>query len=144
MRHYTSRSRLRSVRGASIAGLLLVVVMLATGSCASGDGPLAASEETGRADSKAQPENVSVALVAKDNIFEPEVISVPPGALVAVTLSNKGDLPHTFTIRDLDVDTGTVAPGESDRVEFEAPESDLPFICTIHEFEGQTGRLELE
>jgi len=115
--------------------------MLASGSCASSETPLAPGKEKGSADSGAQPKEVSVSLVAKDNIFEPDVISVAPDALVSVTLQNKGDLPHTFTIRDLEVDTGTVAPGESGQVEFEAPEDDLMFVCSIHEFQGQTGQL---
>ena len=139
----TGRSGLKSVGGASIAGFLLVV-LLASGSCASGDSPIAPNEEAGGANSEPQPENVSFTLVAKDNTFQPDVIPALPGALVTVTLQNKGDLPHTFTIRDLDVDTGTVGPGKSDRVEFKAPEEDLPFICTFHEFEGQIGRLSPE
>lgn len=135
--------RLRSIRRASLAGFLLTAVILASVSCGSGDEPLATNEDTGSG-SGSRAEKVSVTIVAEDNTFQPDEISASPGAPVAVTLQNKGDLPHTFTIRDLDVDTGTVAPGESAEVEFEAPESDLMFVCSIHELQGQTGQLVVE
>lgn len=84
---------------------------------------------------------VSVTMVARDNVFEPGRLKLPEGSEVTLDFVNKGDLPHTFTIRDLDLDTGTVAPGTTKRVKFVIPGGTTPYVCTIHEFEGHVGEI---
>ncbi|MBA3628081.1 MAG: cupredoxin domain-containing protein [Actinobacteria bacterium] len=85
--------------------------------------------------------DVSITLTAKDNTFQPKRLRLPAGSDVTLKFLNKGELPHTFTVRELDLDTGSIEPGGSKRVRFSAPDSRMQFLCTIHEFEGQVGDL---
>jgi plastocyanin len=135
-------SRWGEARRALVVSVLISLMLMAA-ACGS-DAPLSSEEDSGGTTSGGQTEDVSVTLVAKDNIFEPAEISAPASAMVTVTLENKGDLPHTFTVRDLDVDTGTVDPGKTAKVQFKAPSTDQMFVCTIHELQGQTGQLVIE
>lgn len=86
-------------------------------------------------------DSLTVSTKTEDNVFSPERLSVPAGAEVTMTVDNTGELPHTFTIRELEVDTGTIAPGQSETVTFTAPSETTQFICVPHELEGMTGEL---
>ena len=67
--------------------------------------------------------------------FDPKEVSVPAGAQVKLTFENRASLPHNLTFK-APVTAATapiVAPGESDTIEFAAPEpGDYLFACTIH------------
>jgi plastocyanin len=77
-----------------------------------------------------KPETATVE--AYDYRFEPTTLNLTPGANVTVTLVNKGDSPHTFTVDDLDVNV-EAQPGESQSVSFTAPESGaVAFHCHFH------------
>lgn len=80
-------------------------------------------------------------LLARDSMFAPKQLALPQGKKVTLRFVNRGELPHTFTIRDLGVDTGTVKSGASSIVSFSVPETNTPFVCTIHEFEGHVGAI---
>ena len=49
-----------------------------------------------------------------------------------VTLTNRGQAPHTMTFDDVKLDTGTVAPGAS--AELKAPDApgSYSYRCTVH------------
>jgi plastocyanin len=89
-------------------------------------------------------DTVTVSTNAEDNVFNPDELRVPAGAEVTVNVENTGEVSHTFTIRDLDVDTGTIPPGKSETVTFTAPDETTQFICVPHELEGMTGELVIE
>lgn len=119
-----------SARRIGAIGVLLCLVLVA--SC--GDGGESENEQTSQAATK-------VSLEAVDNAFQPTELNVPPGARVTVDVVNSGKEGHTFTIRDLEVDTGLIDPGESASVTFTAPDQPTQFICVPHEFQGMTGEL---
>ena len=67
---------------------------------------------------------------AVDFAFEPKDASVAPGGKVTVT--NRGQAPHTMTLDDRDLDTGNIAPGAS--AELTAPDEpgSYSYRCTVH------------
>jgi glucose/arabinose dehydrogenase/plastocyanin len=80
------------------------------------------------------------------NEFDPLEISVPAGATVRLTFENRSDsVPHNLTFGDpIEVATATtVAPGDSETIEFTAPaEGEYTFVCTLHP--GMEGTLVVE
>lgn len=84
-----------------------------------------------------------VTLSAVDNSFDPSELAVPSGE-VTVEFTNDGENPHTFSSKQLDFDTGTVEPGDSKTVTFEAPDEATPFECKIHGSSGMTGEITPE
>jgi plastocyanin len=93
-------------------------VVTVTGQAAAG-GPSAAS---------AGPREVEVGAV--NFTFDPKDASVAAGGTVKVT--NRGQAPHTMTFDDVQLDTGTVAPGAS--AELKAPDApgSYSYRCTVH------------
>lgn len=71
-------------------------------------------------------------LEATDFQFEPSELSAPAGEQVTVEFTNSDEAPHTFTIEDLDCDTGSVEAGQSAELSFTMPGSETGWICTIH------------
>ncbi|MDQ4145218.1 MAG: cupredoxin domain-containing protein [Actinomycetota bacterium] len=69
---------------------------------------------------------------ASDFQFEPSEFSAAAGEQVTVEFTNTDDAPHTFTIDDLECDTGSIDSGQSAELSFTMPEADMGFICTIH------------
>jgi plastocyanin len=122
---------LPSRRWAAAAAILLAVL------AGCGDGV----ESLARSDQKAA---VTVSVKAEDNVFAPDRLRVPAGAEVTVNVKNTGAVPHTFTIRDLNVDTGGIPPGKAKTVTFTAPDETTQFICVPHELEGMTGEVVIE
>ena len=80
------------------------------------------------------------------NEFDPVEISVPAGATVRLTFENRSDsVPHNLTFGEpINVATATtVQPGESETIEFTAPDpGDYTFVCTLHP--GMEGTLVVE
>ncbi|HEU4488758.1 MAG TPA: cupredoxin domain-containing protein [Actinomycetota bacterium] len=84
-----------------------------------------------------------VTLSAVDNSFEPSELAVASGE-VTVEFTNDGENPHTFTSEELGFDSGTIQPGDSKTVTFEAPDEATPFECSIHGSSGMTGEITPE
>jgi plastocyanin len=82
----------------------------------------------GPAQASAGPREVDVGAV--DFAFEPKDASVAAGGKVTVT--NKGQAPHTMTLDDVQLDTGSIAPGAS--AELTAPDApgSYSYRCTVH------------
>jgi plastocyanin len=82
----------------------------------------------GPAQSSAGPREIDVGAV--DFAFEPEDASVAAGGKVTVT--NRGQAPHTMTLDDVQVDTGAIDPGAS--AELTAPDApgSYSYRCTVH------------
>ena len=82
----------------------------------------------GPAQASAGPREVDVGAV--DFAFEPKDASVAAGGKVTVT--NKGQAPHTMTLDDVDIDTGNIDPGASaDLTAPDAPGS-YSYRCAVH------------
>ena len=74
-----------------------------------------------------------------DQYFAPTFVNAPAGATVEVTLTNEGDLPHTFTIDGAGVDE-QLDGGESATVDVTMPASgSLRFYCRLHVAAGMQG-----
>ena len=91
-----------------------------------GGGDTAATGECGGSGGK------TLKLEASDFQFEPAELSAPAGEQVTVEFTNSDSAPHTFTIEDLDCDTGSVDAGQSAELSFTMPDSETGWICTIH------------
>ncbi|HEU4898558.1 MAG TPA: cupredoxin domain-containing protein [Actinomycetota bacterium] len=83
---------------------------------------------SGPAQASAGPREVDVGAV--DFAFEPKDASVAAGGKVTVT--NRGQAPHTMTLDDVQLDTGTIAPDAS--AELTAPDApgSYSYRCTVH------------
>ena len=70
---------------------------------------------------------------ATDFAFDPTLIEVDAGEEVEVTFVNAGNVAHTFTAEDVDVDV-EAATGEEADVSFTAPDEDatITFVCRFH------------
>jgi plastocyanin len=68
-----------------------------------------------------------------DFYFEPKTVTVKRGEKVTITLHNKGQVEHTFTIKDLGIDV-EVEPGKSKTVTIEGKQpGTYDLICKYHE-----------
>lgn len=132
------RQRTPRLRAATFVAVLLMVFSACAGNGedAAGTAP-GAGEETGGG-----AESVTLEVTAVDNSFEPSTLSAPAGSEVTVELTNEGNNPHTFTIDDPDVDTGSVDGGDSATVTFTMPDSPVTFYCAIHGEDTMSGTLE--
>jgi plastocyanin len=74
--------------------------------------------------------------------FTPSTITVHPGT-VRIVLENVGKgAPHNLTFLGFAAATADAASGQSQSVTFTAPApGTYTFVCTIHERQGQTGKL---
>lgn len=75
----------------------------------------------------------SATVRATDFAFDPTSIEVDAGAEVEVTLVNAGNVTHSFTAEDLDVDV-EAETGQEATATFTAPDEDttIEFMCRFH------------
>jgi plastocyanin len=120
----------------AVGAIALIVVLAA---CSSPSAPSASEAQattipSGPANSRTV--EISVATDAGGALaFDPSQISVPAGAMVRLTFTNKATLPHNLTFGEpIKVATATVVdPGASQTIEFRAPgEGKYTFVCTLH------------
>lgn len=116
-----------------------VATFLVLGACSGG------TDTTPSANGGGQPsagEGEELEVSAVDNLFEPSSLAAPAGSQVTVAISNDGENPHTFTITELDVDTSTIAAGDSATASFTMPETPVTFYCEIHGDKTMSGTIE--
>ena len=80
------------------------------------------------AQNAAAAERASVDIV--DLAFEPSEVAVAPGGEVVWT--NTGDLPHTATFDDLDLDTDRIEPGSDATLVAPSEPGTYSYFCAIH------------
>lgn len=85
----------------------------------------------------------AISLSAVDNSFDPSELQVPSNGEVTVEFTNNGENPHTFSSEEGGFDSGTVDPGASKTVTFDAPDGEISFMCNIHG-DSMSGTLVLE
>ncbi|HEX2058640.1 MAG TPA: cupredoxin domain-containing protein [Actinomycetota bacterium] len=75
----------------------------------------------------------STTVRATDFAFDPTLIEVDPGEDADVTFVNAGNVTHSFTAEDLDVDV-EAEPGQEATATFTAPDEDatIEFVCRFH------------
>jgi plastocyanin len=100
------------------------------------------ADATDAVDGGPEDEPVIVSLDAIDSSFSEDVISAPAGSEVTVEFANLGELPHTFSVDQLEIDE-QLAGGENTTITFTMPDEDTPFYCAIHPAQ-MTGTLQPE
>lgn len=114
------------MKGFGIAALLAGALIL--GACGGEDDAGGSTGQAGEAAGGGQTTTV----VAQDFSFETSSLEFEPGADVTVTLDNQGEVEHTFSIEELDVEA-EAAGGETAEATFAMPESgSLEFFCEYH------------
>lgn len=74
----------------------------------------------------------AVAVVARDNSFEPARLELSPGEEVEIEVSNDGGTTHDFTVESLELSTGPIEEGSVATATLTVPEGETTFVCSIH------------
>ena len=83
----------------------------------------------------------AVEVVAKGKAYIPDTLELEAGQMVTVEVSNQGDDPHDFAIGELDLNTGTIGPGEVATATFTVPVGGAQYVCTYHS--GMSGQIDV-
>lgn len=141
-------SRLRVVGGrfGSLAVVLVAAVALVGCGDDSGGDATAGLPEVADADYVDMTGEDSVTIDAKDNVFDPQYVTVSPGT--KVVFDNRGRNPHNVIAVQqgafTDVPTDKLQPGDTAEVIFD-DEGDFPYYCSLHATpsKGMTGRVRV-
>jgi cytochrome c oxidase subunit II len=118
---------------------LIAVALLALSACGGDDnggdggGGEAAAGECGGSG------GTTLSISADNTEFDTDELTAPAGEQVTVEFENKDSVAHTFTVGDLDCDTGNVDGGSTAELSFTMPDAETEFVCTIHS--NMTGTL---
>jgi len=93
-------------------------------------GVLTVTGQAGQAPSAASSAPRQAAVTMKDFEFDKAETSVAPGG--KVTFTNAGNAPHTATLDDVQLDTGTIQPGAKDDLTAPDKPGSYSYRCTIH------------
>ena len=74
----------------------------------------------------------AVAVVARDNTFEPARLELPAGEEVELEITNEGGTTHDFTVESLDLSTGPIEEGAVATASLTVPSGETTFACSIH------------
>ena len=88
-----------------------------------------------------------VSVEGSEYSFSPKTITVKKGATVKLTFKNIGNAIHTWTVDGLNADTGSILPGSSETIEFDATRAGTYEIyCAVagHRESGMVGTLVVE
>jgi len=91
--------------------------------------------------------SMQISVEGNEFAFTPSTMTVKKGQPVQLTFNNTGKYPHNLVISDLNIQTKTIQPGESDVINFTVDKvGSFPFICTIpgHADKGMKGTLIVE
>lgn len=90
----------------------------------------------------------SLTVNATEWTFEPLEIRAAAGEHISITVTNTGEQFHTFTVPALDVDTGSLSPGDAMTLEVHLPAEagSHEFLCTFpdHAESGMVGTFIVE
>ncbi len=80
-----------------------------------------------------------------DNFFSPTELTIPANTDVTITLTNTGNLEHTFTIDDLEIDE-TLQPGDTREVTINAEAGEYEYYSSVpgQREAGMVGTLTVE
>jgi plastocyanin len=77
-------------------------------------------------------EGDAASVIADETFFEPESLDLTAGETVTVEITNEGSIVHDFSIKALDLNTGSIKSGAVVTATFEVPEGTTKFECTFH------------
>jgi plastocyanin len=87
-------------------------------------------------------EEFDVELELDNFYFDPTYIKSPGESTATITLHNEGDVQHTFTVDDLDVDE-ELAPDEEKEITVQiGTETRYEYYCRFHEGQGMRGAFQ--
>ncbi|HEY8497083.1 MAG TPA: cupredoxin domain-containing protein [Limnochordales bacterium] len=135
----------RRIWGALAALLVLAVLLAGCGGGGSRQQSQAPSSSGGTTTSQAATREITIVL--SDFKFEPAEITVKRGERVRLVLENKGTVAHDWTVRDLNLASPRVQPGQTATYEFSVDRvGTFTSVCVEagHEALGMTGRLIVE
>jgi plastocyanin len=120
-------------RYTTVLGIAAVVMALGLGACG-GDEPAPAGGggDAGTAAPGAPADaggDQSVTVTTQNFAFSPSELSVASGG--TVTVDNKDDAPHTFTVTDSDVNV-EVDPGDTADATIDLDAGSYDFVCKLH------------
>ena len=138
--------------------VLLSIGVLALGACRAevdvGDDPEAGPspeqtaetplEEVDECAEVSASEGAPAPVTMMDTFFEPPCLAI--SSTQQITITNAGNLDHTFTVADGDIDV-VVEPGEeatTDETGTDLSAGTYRFICRFHEEAGMVGTLVVE
>ncbi len=117
-------------------GLLLALVVVLAG--CGGD-----ADDDGNGNGAAAGETVAVS--ARDFAFEPSDVTLDAAGTYTFRLTNDGESPHALEIEgeDLEEETDTIDPGDSDELTVDLAEGEYVLYCPVgdHRDRGMEGRL---
>ena len=90
----------------------------------------AATEEASPIASPVADLPTEVSLELEDIKYSKTEITIPADTDVIVNLTNKGALPHDFTIDELNISSGTIPSGGMATVKINAPKGTYTYYCT--------------
>ena len=59
---------------------------------------------------------LSMKIVARDNTFEPNILTGTVNQPIALTIENQGTKPHSFVIDEMKINSGPIEPGKQGNV----------------------------
>ncbi len=131
----------------ALAALLVLAVVLA-GCGGGGSRQQSSTPQPSTSSSSTSSSAVrEITIVLSDFKFEPQDITVKRGERVRLTLENKGTVAHDWTVRDLNLASPRVQPGQTATYEFTVDRAGtFTSVCVEagHEALGMTGRLIVE
>jgi len=85
-------------------------------------------------------------LIMTDYAFEPKQLSLTPGQRAILVLQNNGSMEHNLEIPELRLNSQSIAPGQTVKMEVAGPARVYKLICTIpgHEEQGMVGELRVQ
>jgi plastocyanin len=120
---------------------LFLAAMLMLAACGGGDDVDPAADDAAQEQPAEEEAATDFSLETRDFFFSPKALTGEPGQEATITVSNTGEAPHTFTIKDLDVDE-ELQPGDETEVTVTFPDSgSVEFICRFHAGGGMEGSL---
>ncbi len=119
--------------------LIAILLVVFTGMCIGYGAKTAPTTATEKLEGR------EIVVQGSEYSFSPSEIKASPGEKIRLTFKNIGKLPHTYTVSELNLNTGTVSPGQSKSVDFTAPSSSATFqsFCAVpgHKESGMVGKL---
>ncbi|MEH7178320.1 cupredoxin domain-containing protein [Neobacillus vireti] len=83
----------------------------------------------------------AIEVVMNDNSFKPNVITIPNGRTTTLVLKNTDTKEHTFTVKELRIDT-EVQPGKEKTITVISKNlGTYELICRYHVNEGMVGKV---
>ena len=101
-------------------------------------------EEAGESDGVDDGARQTVGMTAKDFSFIPDKVRLEAGNAFEVEFKNSGDVRHTFTVDEFDVDA-ELSPEEEEVVLVATPAQagEFSFYCRFHRSQGMEGTITI-